>query len=272
MGLGASVTDLSLDDMSDDDLDKLAAKLGIDPGEDDEDTTTDAGRSDEGDKTPKEEDGSQAAPKPESSGEKLTGQRLLEQFQTDPEAQKLVRAQLDNWLKEASASADTKREQDEFQKLVDSGDFEEIGRRYVETDKQKKVASQVEEQATLKAYGEVYGQLFKQLETFTLTDDEKAALQPEKYESDAAYVLALSDAIAQKKVGQTVDERVTKTVDEKLTTLKNMKSAARATDGSVSNLPGGLGGSAGEVTSSRGLIQEGFREILEEAANTRVGE
>lgn len=263
--------DLSvIESLDEEGLDKLAAQLGL--GDDDEDTTVVPV---DGTPAPKVEDGApQPAPKVVEQGQpRLTGQDLLKEFQENPEAQKLVQSQLNEWLKQASAQADAKKEQDKFQKLVEDGDYEAIGKRYVEAEAEKVITSKAEEAALTKAYGEVYGSLFKELEQHQLTEEEKSGIAPEKFQTDAEYVLALSNFIAQKKSGNSIDQLVDKKVEEKLTTLKNMKSATVANGNSPSALPGGLGGTAaGGKESSRSLIAEGFREILETAAENRIME
>lgn len=262
----ATVDLSSLQGLSDSDLNKLASELGLDD-DDDEAQPGAEGKPVEGDPAAGSEGGaSQPEPKAgEQAAPKLTGKDLLEQFQTDPEAQKLVQAQLQNWLADASATAEAKKEQEAFQELLKSGDYEEIGKRWVQAESEKAIQSKAEDAALTKAYGDVYGRLFKELETYQLTDAEKAEIAPEKYTADAEYVLALSEFIANKKSGSSVETMVDKRVEEKLTTLRNMKSAKAATDPSPSTLPAATGPTSGKETS-RSLISDGFREYLEEAS------
>lgn len=262
--------EINIDTLDDDQLDRLADQLGVGDGEaeaDDKGTATAATKSDS-----TVEEGSQAAPKPEeSSRSALTGKELLEQFQSSPEAQTLVKSQLDNWLKQASADADAKSQQAELQKLIESEDYAEIGKRYIASESEKKVQTVADEKALEKAYGVVYGNLFKEIDTFNISDAEKDKIDFHKFNTDEEYVLALTSFIAEKKQSTSVDDLVASKVSETLETLKNMKSAQTATGGSVSAAPGAVAAASNGKETSRSLISEGFREVLEERAESRVG-
>lgn len=223
-------------------------------------------------------DGGTAEPKPEAQSQESKpevpkGAAVLDLFKDDTEAQALVKQQLDSWLRDASAKADAENAQKEFQKLVADGDFEAIGRRFVEDAETKKISSAAEEAALQKAYTDIYGGLFKELNQFTLTDDEKVRVDPDKYPTDAEYVLALTSFINEKKSGTQFEERVNKTATDRLEALKNSNAAKVAAGSSASTLvPAGSSTPTGSQTlSSRQLLQEGFRETLEQAADARVG-
>lgn len=269
---GTDVNDalLKLESLSEEDLSKLASNLGI--TDDDVEDEGDGGTPADG---TTDVDGTQPKPKTEDTtpSPKLTGQDLLKEFQSNPEAQQLVKTQLDTWLAEASARADAEHQSQEFQKLVETGDFEEIGRRYVTAESEKAIRTKAEEEALTRAYGDVYSRLFKELESFPLSPEEKQHIAPEQYTTDAEYVLALSSFIAEKKSGVDFDQRVDAKVEETLTTLRNMKAGVVAGAPSVSTLPGGTPSTdSNRPQTSRNLIQDGFHEILEEAAGRRVGQ
>lgn len=266
----ASVLD-KIDALSEDDIDKLITDLGIGDPEDGDGTPTDpqAQTVVDGQAT-----GQEPKPVPESGdpSPKLSGSDLLDAFSKDPEAQKLVQSQIDGWLKAASANADAKAQSEEFQKLIEDGNFEEIGRRFVTSQQEQQIRSKVEEEALTRAYGEVYGKLIPQVDALNLTDKEKLAIDPKNFESDAEYVLALTNLIADKRSNSSLDELIAKGVDERLTTLKNMKTAATVNASGPSGLPGAVGAASNGPATSRSLLQEGFHDMLEEAANSRVNQ
>lgn len=265
----ATVPDIEA--LSDEQLDSLAAKLGISGADDDDSTQADAGTDGGAPADPKVEDGdSKQTPPATSQGLPLTGQALIDQLQNSPEAQELIRAQLTSWYQTASAEADAKKEQEDFKKLIESGDFEEIGRRYVQADARKTIETKAQEEARLEAFGSVYKSLFAQPELAQMNDEEKVKLNPDKFPTDEEYVLALTEHIASKRGSAAADTRANELVNEKLTALKNMRAGQAGTVPSPSAIPSGAPGSAtnGKQTS-RSLIQEGFHEVLEAAAEDR---
>lgn len=262
-----------LDDMDDGELDKLAASLGLTLGDDTEDiSVTDKPADADGQAAGLDGRSPEGTPDPNATAatKAPTGAELLKLFQDSPEAQSLVQKQLNDWMAKASAEADAKKEQEEFQKLIENGDYEEIGKRYVTAESEKLIQTKAEQQAMVRAYGEVYTGLFKELETLQLTDDDKKAIEPDKYATDAEYVLALSNLIAQRRTGSSIDDTVNKRVEEKLEALKNAKAAQAATGGSPSAVPGATGLASNGKETSRSLISEGFTEALEEMSASRV--
>lgn len=266
---------VNLETLSDEQIDKMAADLGI--TDDDGDT----GALGDGAPPATAGDGAGSAvgggasDKPQADAAeqpKLTGQALLEALRSSPEAQTLVQQQLDTWLQSAAADAADKKQQEEFNTLIADGNFEEIGRRYVRAESESKIRTAAENEATTKAYGEIYTNIFKQPELQALSADEKVKLDSGNFFTDAEYVLALTDFIAAKRSGSSDDERVNKLVDEKLEALRNIKASTSASQPSVSSLPGGLPHQPGsEKQTARDLIREGYHEVLEDRANNRVG-
>lgn len=258
---------VTIETLSEEQIDKLASELGI--AADAEDGDTDKG----GDGTPDPVGREAEEPAKPSEGLELpkpTGQQLVDLLRGDEEAQKVIQQGLDNWLNKAAADAAAKKEQEEFQKLVESGDFEAIGKRYVEGLSEKAVREKVE----VDVYGQVYQALFKQPELMdaNLSDAEKARIDHTKYDSDDEYIAELTNFIAEKRAGKSVDDRVKTALDERIETLKNMKAAEVAAGGSVSGLPAGSPHDRGnEKRTSSSLISDGWREVLENAAE-RVGE
>jgi hypothetical protein len=200
---------------------------------------------------------------------KPTGKDLVDLLRDDPDAQKVIQTGLDNWLKTAAADAAAKDEQDKFQKLIESGDFEAIGKTYVQGLSEKSIR----EKAEVEVYGQVYASLFSQPELLdgTLTAEEKQKLDHTQYESDDAYIRVLTDFVAEKRAGASIEDRVTKTLNERIETLKNLKTQQTVSDPSVSSLPGGSPHSrANEKQTSSSLIADGYREMFEANAE-RVG-
>lgn len=269
---------LDLDSLSDDDLDKVVAQI---VGEEDEGGADDgsqngtaegqvAGTPAEGSDSGLEGREQQEPPPAVQESPKPTGKQLLDMLGSDTEAQKLIQAQLKGWLEQASAVADAKKEQEEFEKLIASGDFEEIGRRYVTQQQEQKIRNAAAEEAAQKAYGEVYERLFTQIGEFDLTAEDKERIDPNKFDSDAEYVLALTNFIHEKRAGADIGKMVDQLVQEKLEALKNMKAAQSNTTPSPSSLPGAVE-APGNNTSSRTLISEGLREFMEASHQDRVG-
>jgi hypothetical protein len=261
---------ISVPTLDDDTLNALAKELGI--ADDDE------GDEPKGEGTPdlvgrKADDGGEQA-SPDSGGLEVpkppTGQALVDLLRDDPDAQKVIQQGLDKWLTDAAASAAAKEEQEEFQKLIQSGDFEAIGKKYVEGLSEKAIRERVE----VDVYGQVYQALFKQPELLdtNLTAEDKVRIDHTQYDSDDEYIRVLTDFIAEKRAGVSVDERVNKTLNERIETLKNMKTQEVVSNPSVSGLPAGAPHDRGsEKRTSSSLIADGWRSAIEESAE-RVGE
>lgn len=261
-------TPVSVPTLDDETISALAKELGIagDEGGDEpsgEGDPSQVGRKAEGEepKTPAS-DGLEL-PKPP------TGQALVDLLRDDKEAQAAIQRGLDSWLQTASAEADAKKEQEEFRKLVADGDFEAIGKRYVEGLSEKAIREKTE----VEVYGQVYQALLSQPELLDakLTAEEKLKLDHTQYDSDDQYIGVLTNFIAEKRAGSAVEDRVTKALNERIETLKNMKTQQTVSDPSISTLPGGSPHSRGdEKQSSSSLISAGFKEMFENEAE-RVG-
>lgn len=267
--MGAGIDTPTIESLSDETIDRLARELGV--GDDDEpkgdEPKTESipvGGLAEGDEKPASSEGE--APK-------VTGKALLDSLQSDPEAQALLKRQLDGWLSNAAATAAAEKEQEEFQELIKANNFEEIGRRYVTSASERSIRSAERERAEADAYGQIYTQLFKQPELLeaNLTADDKLAVSPDKYATDAEYVDALTNFIAEKRAGVSVNSKVDGLLAEKIETLKNMKTQETVGTPSPSTLPGGQSHTPGseKMTSSQ-LLSEGFREMIESEAGERV--
>jgi hypothetical protein len=270
MTTDAATLDLSaIEGMSEEDIDALAAKLGL--GDNEPDAEGEPAPTGEGE--PSSAVGGGADPKPQGDAAeqpKLTGQELLESLKGSPEAQALIQQQLDGWLQSAAATAAAKKQQDEFNQLIKDGDYETIGKRFVQNTEEQRVREAAAEEASVKAYGEIYRGLLAQPEMNDLTAEEKVKLDSANFATDAEYVLAITDHIAGRRGSKSDDTRVNALVEERLTTLSNMKAAATATSGSAAAaLPAGQVGQA-VPTTSRSMIMEGYRELMEERADNRV--
>lgn len=259
----------ALDDKA---LDDLATKL-LGVGDDDEPEAEGDGA-----KEPEAAGGSEGGgdePEPQADPAPApavtpTGKALLDALTADPEAQKLVKAQLDKWVADASASAEAKAQQDELQKLIEAGDYEEIGKRFINDQQQQALRTAAEQEALTRAYTGIYQNLFTELNSFELTPEEKLGMAPDKFDTDEAYILHLSTLISTKKAGGDVETLAQQKAEEILKTLANQKAGAAANGNSPSNIPGATETAGGERKSSRSLIIDGFREEYEQRAESRV--
>lgn len=255
---------ISIDTLTEEQVTALAQELGIagDDPEDEGDKPEPVGGKAEG-------DDDEATPPETLQIPKPTGQDLVELLKGDTEAQKVIQTGLDNWLKTAAADAAAKGEQEKFQKLIEAGDFEAIGKLHVEGLAEKSIRDKVE----VAVYGQVYASLFSQPELLDekLSAEDKQKLDHTQYDSDDAYIRVLTDFVAEKRAGVSVEERVTTTVNERIEALKNLKTQQTVSDPSISSLPGGTPHDRGsEKQTSSSLISAGFTEMLEANAE-RVG-
>ena len=264
MTLDVSQLDLSaIESMSDEELDALAGDLGVAGEEGDGQESSEEGAAAEG--SSQEEVGDPETTPQSQSQATPRGQDIIELFKSSPEAQELVRNSISRTLQEASAKAEAQKEQEEFKQLLESGDYAEIGRRYVQTETERSIRSKVEDEATTKAYAEVYGGLFRELDKLNLPPEDKAKTTPEAFgvQTDADYVLALSQFISDRKAGVNIEAEVKRRTEENLLAIKNERAARAAKSTSVSALPGAVEGASGERASSKSLIAEGLRELLD---------
>lgn len=263
----------AIETMSDEQLDQLAATvLGVDDDDAQPDAGKPAGDQPAGDDTRLEGgEGKPTGDTPQVTVPK--GKDLVDALVSDPAAKALIDRQLQQYLAEASASADAKAKQDEFNKLLEDGNYDEIGRRFIADQQRTAVTSAAEQEGLKKAYTQIYGGLFAELEKLELTDADKEAIDPSKFgeDEDAKYILHLSQFIQARKGGQTVEEQAKARADEILQALANQKSAAAATSTSVSaGVLGAVDSPTDNRQSSRDLISDGFREEYESRQERRV--
>lgn len=270
-----------IESMDDEAVDALASQLfGDDDGDDAPEGEGTKEPSNEGSKdgTPSEEpapgsEGRDDQPPPQAGSQgapRVVGKDLIESLRHDPEAQAIMKQELDRWVKEASASAEAKKQQEEFQKLIEEGDYEEIGKRFVSEQQSKAVRTAAQEEALTRAYSSIYGKLFGELDKYELTDAEKLAMQPTNFDTDESYILHLSTLAASKRAGDDIEQRANKRAEEILQALANQKAAEAAGGGSPSNIPGATETAGNRNESSRDLISSGFRESYEEFADRRT--
>lgn len=190
-----------------------------------------------------------------------TGKALLDLLASDNEAQQLMAYTLQNMMQENAHSAAQQAEAQEFNDLVEKGDYNEIGRRLVDRATTAKARESIADEVLQEQFRPVYADLFAQPELQSLSAEEKEALSPQRFSSDAVYVRAVSEFIATKRFSATVEAEVEKRIKARDEAAGNREAAGKAKSKSMAASPGGTEGS-GVARGSRDLIGLGLRQAF----------
>ena len=235
---------------------------------DDEDEVDDAGddsaEDDEG--TDDDADGGSGSADGETAAEVVvkppTGKDLLELLASDPEAQTLMRSGLEDMIAQRARESAATEESKEFSELIERKDYAAVGERLVERARMSQAREAVTDEVLKEQFAPVYADLFSQPELKSVTAEEREILDPAKFDSDAAYTLALGSFVLGKRHAAAFEAEVTKRVNAKLEADGNVATGAKVTKKSIAGAPAATGPVTGKVSSSD-LIKHGLRQIFE---------
>lgn len=257
--------DLPQDESSDEE-DDLEDEDGEDSDETEDADATDGDESSDGDL-----DGGSGAgdegetPKPEVT--KPTGKDVLELLASDPEAQTLMASTLQQIMQENARSADAQAQAKEFQDLIDKGDYAEVGRRIVERTQSSAAREQVADEVLKEVFQPVYADIFAQPEMKELTTEDKEALAPAKFDSDAHYVRALEGFLQTKRFNKAVEAEVEKRIKTRDEASGNRETARTARTKSPAATASAVGATTGR-SSSGARISAGLQHLFAGAGGT----
>jgi len=195
------------------------------------------------------------APKADVTVAPPAGKALLDLLAGDPEAQKLMASTLQDMIADNARTAETAAQTKEFTELVEKGDYAEVGRRIIERTQSQQARDAVADEVLKEVFQPVYADLFAQPELQNLSAEEKEALNPAKYDTDAHYVRRLSEVVQEKRFAKLVEDEVTKRIkarDDAAGNRKTADQAKRGTGTAPTAVPQVVGGTSGERIS-RGL-------------------
>lgn len=230
-------------------------ELELEDTEEDSEELEDAAEGDEG------EDGDDdAAVEQTPAPVTLSGKALLDALVSDPEAKQMLASTVQSLRLSQEQQAVTAREAEEFQALIDAGDYATVGQKVVQKAQLEQARAQVAEDILRAEYAPHYAELLAQpeLKGDALTAEEKLALAPSNFPNDASYIRALERHVTTKRFNATMEAEVTRRIAERDKAAKNDKSAGKASRAVVAASPGSLGGTTGK-RSSADLIRSGLR-------------
>ena len=240
-----------LEDEDVDDEDDNEDELGDHEDADDEDDEV-GGGGDEGDP-----DG-----EPKTPVVPVSGFEQLRTLLADPEISSTLQEQIAEYQARLRAEADTAAEAEAFQKLIQDGDLEGVGKIVVERMQTDAVKGQVRDAVTKEMFTPVYTELFAQPELQTLTAEDREKLNIDNFASPAAHVAAIGTFIAQKRFDAAVAAKVKEGVAEALAAEKNKAASEKVKAPSLAGRsPAPMGVIQPKVTSAD-LIREGLRGII----------
>src|SRR3990167_1799032 len=169
-----------------------------------------------------------------------------------------------SYLQRAFSAAQADQAEEELKTLASEGKYDEIGRRFIEQQKtartRESVAKEVRQGEDKKKYTHLFSQ--PELKDFAkLPADERDALQPSKFSSDAEYIVALNEYVAQKRAMSKVDGLAEEKARQKIEAEQNKNLAKKAQQGSIGAIPGGQATDGkGNLKTSSDFIAAGLRE------------
>ena len=179
-----------------------------------------------------------------------------------PEGQKAITEAVNQAIAAQSAGAETEAERKELQGLIDSGNNEELGKRWAKS----MAESQQGKTAVDSFLTTFYRTLFSDPTFQNLTAEERKEIEPDgRFPNDAAYVKHLTKFMASKEKGTVSNEDLNLAVAARIEALKRAKAGERARAGSVQGAAPADGGTPSKSSDSRTLISEGLREAFPKA-------
>lgn len=194
-------------------------------------------------------------------GARPTGKDLLDMLAGDDEAKTLMSRALEEARVQREADEQARKDQEEFQALIDAKDYSAIGERLVERQVKEKARSEVADDVLKEQFEPVYTRLLAQPEMADLTAEEKESLNPRKFKNDAEYVTGIQDFIANKRFEARINTEVEKRFKARLEAKGNEEVAAKAKV-SVGATPKGVGDNGMKHMSSADKIRSGLRAII----------
>lgn len=247
------------------DIDALANTLLESLTEEDEEEE-DSEESEEGGEEEEESDRPSESPRDEVEAQQDTSPPSVSGDAAKLFSDPALQEQLQQWYRQQKAAeerqAEAQRQLEEIDKLIEEGNYAELGERVAkewQEHKQKQTAGE----EVLKAFlYQTYNQIFQDPIFQSLTDSDKAAIDPAKYGSDAEYIKALMDFKAEKLARAKLEQEVEKRVKERLEAMKNQAAADRVKSSSPSGIPSAKASAGDENKTGADLIREGFLELL----------
>ena len=232
--------------LSDEDVEKLFANISEDAEQ------------------PDDSDGKNVDEEPEADSPPATlDPRLL----ATPEGKQAIA----DAVAQATAAKQTKDEQEtqrqELQTLIDDNNVEELGKRWLESQRTQK-SGQAAVDGFLESF---YRGLFSDPLFQSLTPEERKEIEPDetKFSSDAAYVKHLTQWMANKISSGLTDEDLEERLKERIEAMRSGEKGEKVRAGSVAGGAPADGGAPARPTDSRTLIQEGLRESFSEHYETQ---
>lgn len=184
-----------------------------------------------------------------------------------PEVQEHLRGFFNQWLQSNQEQAKTDASAADIGRLVEEGDQEELGRRFIEEFRRGKDRSAIEREVLTNFLGGYYTRLFQNPALQNLTAEEKSELDPRKAASDLDYMFTLSEFVQKKEFTTRGDGIVEERVKARIEAAKKGGVPDRLSKASGATVPSG-NAAKGDVPDSEKsgeeLLGEGLSEMLKD--------
>lgn len=186
------------------------------------------------------------------------GKDLVDLLTEDPEAQQILDKKFEDAVRKLRAEQTSKAEAEEFQALIDKGDYAEVGKRLVTRQQEQAARETVTDEILNEVFTPVYERLLAQPEMKNLTAEDRERLDLNKFSSDADYVVAIQNFINEKRAEKTIQAEVDRRVKEVLESKSNQQVAGKVAEPSLSASPASTEQSSGPRRSSSERLHDGF--------------
>lgn len=179
-----------------------------------------------------------------------------------PEGQKAITEAVNQAIATKSAGAETDAKRKELQELIDSGNHEELGKRW----QQEMESAQHGQTAVDSFLTTFYREMFSNPLFQNLTAEERKDIEPDgRFPTDAAYVAHLAKFMAAKEKTSMSNEDFNIKVAERVEAQKRNAAGKKAVKGSVQGATPAESAATPAPTTARDLVSAGLREAFPKA-------
>jgi hypothetical protein len=184
---------------------------------------------------------------------------------TDPAVRRLIQEEMAQTVSALQGEAAAREQRTRINKLIEDEDFETLGKEVATAAQQQARLAEAMETVRQDFYGTTFAQLVSAIPELVNIDEEgKQELDPSKFGSDADYLVALTEYVAEKRTGAKAHAEAQKTLED-LAAATAAGEAAEANKQAAGQplLPGAAPGQA-VPADSKGMLDMAYGKSGEE--------
>jgi hypothetical protein len=184
---------------------------------------------------------------------------------TDPTVRRLVQGEMYQTLSALQGEVAAKEQRARVNKLIEDEDFETLGKEVATAAQQQTRLSEAMDAVRQDFYGSTFAQLVSAIPELANIDEAgKQQLDPSKFGSDADYLVALTEYVAEKRTGAKAHAEAQKTLEDlAAATAAGEAAEANAKAAGQPLLPGAAPGQAVPLDST-GMLNMAYGKSGEE--------